>query len=86
MASAKSVLNSLLQGVTTVFFVAAGLAFFWGGRAIHEFTKTDRLLAEMEGIVAAVLLGCLGAVAKFAGEDWVSSDEDPSQENESLPK
>ena len=64
--STKPILKSLLRGVAWILFGAAGLLFFWGGRAIHDFAKTERVLAEMEGIGLAVLCGGLGAVAKHA--------------------
>jgi hypothetical protein len=46
----------------------AGLAFWFGGRAISEFSKTERMLAEMEGIALAVSLGGLGAIAKAVAD------------------
>jgi hypothetical protein len=46
----------------------AGLAFWFGGRAISEFSKTERMLAEMEGIALAVSLGGLGAIAKVVAD------------------
>jgi len=51
-----------------VFLVMAGLAFWFGGRAISEFSKTERMLAEMEGIALAVSLGGLGAIAKVVAD------------------
>jgi hypothetical protein len=53
-----------LIGLAWFFFVVAGLAFWFGGRAIHEFSNTERVLAEMEGIGIAVLFGGFGAIAK----------------------
>ena len=43
-----------------VLIMSGATSFFVGGRAIHEFTKTDRLLAELEGIVLAVVLVGIG--------------------------
>jgi len=34
------------------------------GRAISEFAKTDRVLAEMEGVALTALFGGLGVIAK----------------------
>ena len=51
-----------------MFLVMAGLAFWFGGRAISEFSKTERMLAEMEGIALAVSLGGLGAIAKAVAD------------------
>ena len=53
----------------------AGLAFWFGGRAINEFAKTDRMLAEMEGIGLAAVCDALGAVARYAGENLVETHE-----------
>jgi hypothetical protein len=46
----------------------AGLAFWVGGRAINEFAKTERVLAEMEGICLAALCAALSVIAKAASE------------------
>jgi hypothetical protein len=70
----RSALKSLLNGVAWFFFVVAGIAFWLGGRAIHEFANTERVLAEMEGIGVAVLFGGLGAIAK----SFASRFDDPS--------
>jgi hypothetical protein len=67
-ASTKAKLTPLLRGLTWVFLVMAGLAFWFGGRAISEFSKTERMLAEMEGIALAVSLGGLGAIAKAVAD------------------
>jgi hypothetical protein len=74
--STKSALKSLLRGVAWLLFAIAGLAFWVGGRAINEFAKTERLLAEMEGIGLAVVCAGLGAVAKAAGERRAEAEED----------
>jgi hypothetical protein len=57
-------LKSLLNGVAWFFFVVAGIALWVGGRAIHEFANTERVLAEMEGVGIAVLFGGFGSIAK----------------------
>jgi hypothetical protein len=84
-ASRKATLASLLRGVAWLFVVLAGLAFWVGGRAISEFAKTERVLAEMEGIALAVLFGGLGAIAKTAA-DRVEEDEGDISLSESLRK
>jgi hypothetical protein len=71
--STRSTLKSFLQGIAWLLFAIAGLSFWVGGRALSEFTKTERTLAEMEGIGVAVVCAALGAWAKAAGDD---SDED----------
>ena len=52
----------------------AGLLFLVGGRAISEFTKTDRVLAEFLGIGLAVVFLVLGMVAKNATDDRNGED------------
>ena len=66
-------------------FTAAALAFFVGGRAINEFARTDRLLAEMEGIAFAAVCAALGAVLKSPGEN-LAEDEETDTTVDSLQK
>jgi len=68
-ASTRSALKALLRGVFWLLLVVAGLAFLVGGRASSEFAKTDRILAEMEGIALAVVVGALGFAAKTAADN-----------------
>jgi hypothetical protein len=63
----STTLASLLQGLAWVFFAVGGLAFLVGGRALHEFANTERMLAEIEGIGIAVVCGVLGVLTKAAG-------------------
>lgn len=71
----RSALKSLLNGAAWFFFAVAGIAFWFGGRAIHEFANTGRVLAEMEGIGIAVLFGGFGAIAKSFADRF---GDDPS--------
>jgi hypothetical protein len=66
-ASTKLALKSLLRGIAWLLFAVAGLSFWMGGRVIGEFAKTERTLAEIEGIGLALACAGLGAVAKVAG-------------------
>ena len=75
-ASTKSVLKSLLRGLAWLLFATAGLTFWFGGRAINEFGKTERVLAEMEGIGLAVLCAGLGAAVKAAGQRLAEAEDD----------
>jgi len=59
----------LLKGTSQVLFTIAGLLFLVGGRAVNEFTKADRLLAECLGIGLAVVFLVLGFVVKNAADD-----------------
>lgn len=78
----------LLRGVAWLLFAMAGLSFWFGGRAISEFAKTERILAEIEGIGLAALCGGLGALAKTAAERFEAEEEDraATSEAESLKK
>lgn len=67
-------MKSLLKGTSQALFVIAGLLFLVGGRAISEFARTDRVLAEFLGIGLAVLFVVLGFVAKNAADDLNDGD------------
>jgi drug/metabolite transporter (DMT)-like permease len=67
-------MKALLRGTSQMLFGIAGLLFFVGGRAISEFTKADRVLAEMLGIGLAFVFGIFGIVAKNAADNL--DDED----------
>jgi hypothetical protein len=55
------------------------------GRAISEFAKTDRVLAEMEGVALTALFGGLGVIAK-ATADRAEENEGNISLTESLRK
>ena len=67
-------MKKLLRGASQLLFVIAGLLFLVGGRAISEFTKTDRVLAEFLGLGLAVVFVAVAIVAKNAADDL--NDED----------
>ncbi len=69
-----STMKSLLKGASQTLFAIAGLSFLVGGRAISEFTKTDRVLAEGLGIGLTVVCALLGMLAKTKADDL--DDED----------
>jgi hypothetical protein len=76
----RSAAKYLLRGLGWVLFVIAGLSFWAGGRAISEFGKVERILAEVLGIGIAIACGVLGFLAKAAGEHLGEQDEStPSQ-------
>jgi hypothetical protein len=68
-----------VHGLAWVFFAIAGLAFWVGGRAISEFGKIDRILAEMLGLLIAAATGALGYVLKNFAEDLGSDQDTPGQ-------
>jgi hypothetical protein len=65
--STKSTFRSALRGMSSLLLGIAGLAFLFGGRAISEFGKVDRVLAEMLGLGLAGVFLVLGMVFKNAG-------------------
>src|SRR5438477_319739 len=56
--------KTFLHGLAWILFAIAGLAFWVGGRAISEFGKIDRILAEMLGLGIAFASGALGYILK----------------------
>jgi len=65
----SSTMRALLKGTSQALFVLAGLLFLFGGRAISEYTKTDRLSAEGRGIGLAVVSAVIGMLAKDAADN-----------------
>jgi hypothetical protein len=62
----KSTGKQIVRGISWLLLTLGGLVFFFGGRALHEFWGVDRMTAEAEGIVAAILLMFGGAGLKLA--------------------
>src|SRR5581483_12180407 len=56
-------------------FVVAGGLFFFGGRAITELTKTERLLAEGLGIGLAVVCAVIAMHGKRCRRDNLDDQE-----------
>ena len=54
-----------------------GLGVLVGGRAISEFGKTDRILAEMLGLGIAFGCGALGYILKTTAEDLGAEQDSP---------
>ena len=73
-------MKHFLRGLSSFLALIAGLSFFFGGRAIHEFGKVDRSLAEILGI--GVAFACLIAIAisKHVIDDieWKEANEEAS--------
>lgn len=68
-AATRSFWKAFLHGLAWVFFAIAGIAFWGGGRAISEFGKIDRILAEMLGLGFAAGTGALGYILKTTADD-----------------
>ena len=64
--STRTTLQSLLSGLAWLFFVVAGLTFWFGGGIINAFRTPDRVLAEMEGIALTLLFAGPRVMAKAA--------------------
>jgi hypothetical protein len=65
---AKPFKSAVLTAVGWIFFGSAGLAFWFGGRAIHAMAGTERLLACDRGAGARRCLPAMGALSKHFAE------------------
>ncbi len=67
-----------LRGLSSFLAVIAGLSFFFGGRAIHEFGKVDRLLAEILGIGVAFACPIAIVITKHVIDDieWKEANKE----------
>jgi len=68
-AATRSFWKAFLHGLAWILFATAGLVFWVGGRAISEFGKIDRILAEMLGLGIAFASGALGYILKTTADD-----------------
>ena len=68
--TANSAFRLFFRGAGKTLLLVAGLAFFFGGRAIHEFFGVNRAVAEVEGMAIAVLSGALGIGANALAENF----------------
>ena len=71
--------KAFLHGLAWILFAIAGLAFWVGGRAISEFGKIDRILAEMLGLGIAFASGALGYILKTTADD-LGAEQDSSDQ------
>ena len=62
----------LLKGLSRVLSLAGVFSFFFGGRALHEFANVERMGAEADGILLAVVLL---VIAGFSAS-WARSMEE----------
>ena len=75
----RSVLKAFLRAASWLFLGIAGIAFWVGGRAISEFAKVDRILAEFLGLLIAVVTGIAGYVLKTSADDLDGTKNSTSQ-------
>jgi len=87
-SATRSSLKYFLQGLSSVSFAIAGLSFFFGGRAIHEFGGVDRTLAEVIGLGLAFVCGAMGWIAKskIGNIEWEEQNEDTARDQDFLKK
>jgi len=77
--STRAKTASLLRGIAWLFFAGAGFAFWFAGGFIHAIVpRTDRSLAEIEGMALVVLCLVLGALAKGAEDRLDAGEVDPN--------
>jgi hypothetical protein len=79
-AATRSFWKALLHAVAWILFAIAGLAFWWGGRAISEFGKIDRIFSEMLGLGIAFATGGLGYIFKTKADDLGAEQDRPLNE------
>ncbi len=84
----KSTISGFLKLIAWLFFGAAAVSAWAGGKIISEFSGSDRLLGEMGGMGLAVVLMAAGAVTKHYGDQLEEDVEEASaiQEQESGKK
>lgn len=75
----RSILKAFLRAGSWLFLGIAGIAFWVGGRAISEFAKVDRILAEFLGPLIAVLTGIVGYVLKTSADDLDGTEDSTSR-------
>jgi hypothetical protein len=78
-AATRSVLKAFLRAVSWLLLVIAVLAFWVGGRAIHEFAQIDRILAEGLGLFIAFVTGMIGWVLKSTADDLDTGEDSSGQ-------
>lgn len=77
MASAtRPILKTFLRAGSWLLLGVAGIAFWVGGRTISEFAIVDRMLAELLGLLIAVVTGIAGYLLKTNADD-LDRTEDP---------
>ena len=86
MASKNSARNIFLKGTIRVLAGVGGLSFLFGGVLIHALTKTDRTLAELEGIGVAGVCLILAIASQHLVDDMPEAEDDIALNSESTHK
>ena len=71
----RTAYKSFLKCVSGILAVIAGLSFFWGGHAISDFFKIDRIFAEILGLGIAVICGAISFAVNNALDDTAVIEE-----------
>lgn len=72
-AANRPALRAFIRGLSWFLLAVAGLSFWIGGRAISEFGKVDRILAEFLGLSLAGVAGLFGYILKEKADDFDDS-------------
>jgi hypothetical protein len=78
-AANRSALRAFLRGLSWLLLAVAGLSFWVGGRAISEFGKVDRILAEFLGLSLAGVAGLFGYILKEKADAFDDSSDSAAQ-------
>lgn len=78
-AQTRTVLKVFLTWLAWLLFGVAALAFWMGGRAIHELAEIDRILAEVLGLFIAAVTGMIGYVLKIKADDLDTGEDSSGQ-------
>jgi len=78
-AANRPALRAFLRGLSWLLLAVAGLSFWIGGRAISEFGKVDRILAEFLGLSLAGVAGLFGYILKEKADDFDDSSDSAAQ-------
>lgn len=83
--STRTALSFAFEGIAWLFFVAAGISFWFGGGVAMAVFGTDRAAGEVGGVLFAMFLAGAGVVAKNF-QDRVEDGEGPKSLGEALRK
>ena len=75
----RPVLQAFLRAGSWLLLGIAGISFWVGGRAISEFAKVDRILAEFLGLLIAAVTGVAGYVLKTSADELDGTEDSTSQ-------
>ncbi len=71
----RAVISSIFKAAAALVGVMAVIAFFYGGRALHDFASLSRIFGEGVGLVAALILCMIALFLKAFGERIEDRDD-----------